>query len=250
VAAGASTNPDFTFNAAGPSNTATLTIHTLVSTTSSLTVAPGSVQIGDENTVVFTDTVTGTPGDGTPIGTVTVTSGAVTLCTQSTVGSNPTTFSSVFTCSPTNDSALPVGPGQSVVATYTPAAVSSSNALIDYQTSAAPGTLTVTAAPAGPPPPPGVVINQGTRLPAATHGRLYMELLTASGGASPAVYTDWTITATGGGEEVPPGLHINPSTGLISGTAGAIGTYTFTVSVTDTTAPALTISQVFTLTIH
>jgi len=247
VAAGASTNPDFTFNAAGPSNTVTLTIHTLVGTTSSLTVVPGSVALGSESSVVFTDTVTGTPGDGTPIGTVTVTSGGVTLCTTSTVASNPTTYSSVFSCSTTNNSALPAGPGQSIVATYTPAAVSSSNALIDYETSAAPGTLTVTGAPAGP---PGVVINQGTRLPAATHGRLYMELLTASGGATPAVYTDWTITAVGGGEEVPPGLHINPSTGLISGTAGAIGTYTFTVSVTDTTAPSETISQVYTLTIH
>jgi hypothetical protein len=108
-------------------------------------------------------------------------------------------------------------------------------------------TSTVTSAVVVTPPaaPSSLVINTFFLTP-AMHGRLYSDTVTATGGATPVSY-HWTLAAVGAGQVLPPGLNINPATGTITGVAGAVGNYTFTVTVTDSTAPSLTTSKVFTL---
>jgi large repetitive protein len=65
-----------------------------------------------------------------------------------------------------------------------------------------------------------------TTLPAANIGIAYTATLAATGGQSP--YT-WAVT-TG---SLPSGLTLNATTGVISGTPTTAGTFTFTVTVTD-----------------
>ena len=64
-------------------------------------------------------------------------------------------------------------------------------------------------------------------LQTATVGVAYSETVSAQGGVSPYTYTV-TIGA------LPTGTSLNPSTGVISGTPSTLGTYNFTVKVTDT----------------
>jgi hypothetical protein len=72
-------------------------------------------------------------------------------------------------------------------------------------------------------------------LPTAPGGASYSATLTATGGIKP--YT-WSITAGA----LPAGLKLHPATGIISGTSPAVGTADFTVTVTDSEAPAATAS--------
>jgi hypothetical protein len=72
-------------------------------------------------------------------------------------------------------------------------------------------------------------------LPTAPGGASYSATLTATGGIKP--YT-WSITAGA----LPAGLKLHPATGVISGTSPAVGTADFTVTVTDSEAPAATAS--------
>ena len=69
-------------------------------------------------------------------------------------------------------------------------------------------------------------------LPAATVGRSYTcgSDIAASGGKAPYTYA---ISAG----SLPPGLSLNPSTGAITGTPTAGGTFTFTVTATDSAGP-------------
>ena len=78
-----------------------------------------------------------------------------------------------------------------------------------------------------------------TTLPDGASGSAYSAVVLASGGASP-----YTWSASG----LPVGMSINSSTGVISGTlpVGVI-TYNVTVTVTDSTIPALTDIKGFTL---
>jgi hypothetical protein len=73
-------------------------------------------------------------------------------------------------------------------------------------------------------------------LPGATVGTPYAATLTGAGGAPP--YT-WAI-ASG---TPPAGLSLDASTGTISGTPTTSGTATFTVSLTDSSAPAQVLSR-------
>jgi hypothetical protein len=70
----------------------------------------------------------------------------------------------------------------------------------------------------------------------------YSQTLAATGGSG--TYT-WSITAgSGAGTAIPaPGLTLNPVTGAITGTPTTAGTYTFTVTATDTSVPALAASK-------
>jgi len=63
-------------------------------------------------------------------------------------------------------------------------------------------------------------------LPGGTIGSPYNQTVSASGGATPYVYT---LTAGG----LPPGLLLNPGTGQISGTLTTVGSFGFTVTATD-----------------
>ncbi len=72
-------------------------------------------------------------------------------------------------------------------------------------------------------------------------GGPYDAVLTATGGKAP--YT-WTVAAGA----LPTGLTLAPSTGTITGTPNTAGSFTFTMQVTDSSAPAMTARQQFTLT--
>ncbi|MDX2110059.1 MAG: putative Ig domain-containing protein [Verrucomicrobiota bacterium] len=72
-------------------------------------------------------------------------------------------------------------------------------------------------------------------LPSATVGVGYAQAVAISGGQSP--YT-WLVTSG-----LPAGMSINSTTGAITGTPNAIGSYTFTVTVTDSSSPQKTASM-------
>ena len=79
-------------------------------------------------------------------------------------------------------------------------------------------------------------------LPSGVSGSSYSSALAASGGSAP--YT-WTLT----GGALPAGLSLRPD-GLLVGTlAGAAGTYTFTVTVTDSQLLAQSASRTLSITV-
>lgn len=81
-------------------------------------------------------------------------------------------------------------------------------------------------------------------LPAASLSTAYSQTISASGGVAPYTYA---ITAG----SLPLGLSLNGTTGEISGTPTSPGTYPFTVTATDSTAPtAITGSQVYSVVIY
>jgi drug/metabolite transporter superfamily protein YnfA len=80
-----------------------------------------------------------------------------------------------------------------------------------------------------------------TSLPSGTTNAVYpLTTLLASGGKSP-----YTWTATG----LPTGLGINSATGVLSGTPTSPGSFSVVVTVSDSSSPALTASQTYSLTI-
>jgi len=97
-------------------------------------------------------------------------------------------------------------------------------------------TVTVTATPAPAPTvtvtatAPGLALLT-TALPAGKAGASYSATLSASGGTPP--YT-WRVSHG----DLPPGLRLNQETGLISGRPTRPGKYEFTITVTDSAAPA------------
>jgi len=89
---------------------------------------------------------------------------------------------------------------------------------------------------AAPPGVPLVITSTG----ALTGGKLskdYSHQLSATGGTPP--YT-WAMAV---GSVLPPGLTLNANTGFILGKPSTLGTFTFTVRVTDTTPTTVTSSQ-------
>jgi Bacterial Ig-like domain (group 3)/Fibronectin type III domain/Putative Ig domain len=86
----------------------------------------------------------------------------------------------------------------------------------------------------------GSVTLSPTTLPTPSRSSAYSQTITASGGTSPYHYA---ITAG----SLPPGLSLGTN-GVLSGAAGADGTYTFTVTASDSSTPAAdTGSQAYTL---
>jgi hypothetical protein len=77
-------------------------------------------------------------------------------------------------------------------------------------------------------------------LPSATAGTAYSATLQATGGVTPY---RWSITG------LPSGLSLNTSTGLISGTPISAGTYSVTVSVSDSSGVTQTATNALTLTV-
>jgi hypothetical protein len=87
---------------------------------------------------------------------------------------------------------------------------------------------------------PTITITTASPLPAGTAGSVYSQTLSASGGIAP--YT-WSVS----GGALPLGITLNSSTGVLGGTPAAVGTFTFTVQVVDSSRGAA--SKQFTLTI-
>lgn len=87
-----------------------------------------------------------------------------------------------------------------------------------------------------------VPIVGSTALPNGTVGISYSQSLTASGGTPP--YSNWSISSG----TLPPGLALNTSTGLIGGVPAASGTYSFSVTIEDSTG-AISAPQSFSVTI-
>jgi hypothetical protein len=85
-----------------------------------------------------------------------------------------------------------------------------------------------------------LAITTSSTLPSGSAGLSYSVTLTAAGGTSPYL---WLVTSG----SLPSGLSLGSATGLISGTPAGPGTFTFGVSVTDSTS--LRTTQVFNLTI-
>jgi len=83
-------------------------------------------------------------------------------------------------------------------------------------------------------------------LPAGTEGTPYSQNITSTGGITPFTYQ--YIFGN-----LPPGLSvstINTTTGQVSGTPTTSGTFTFTISATDSAVPAQGYSEALTITVH
>ncbi|MCC6862764.1 MAG: putative Ig domain-containing protein [Bryobacterales bacterium] len=81
-------------------------------------------------------------------------------------------------------------------------------------------------------------------LPSGVAGLAYSQTLAAAGGVPP--YQSWTVV----GGSVPLGLVLDPATGVISGTPTLAGTSSFSVRVTDSSSPAQSATQTFTITVN
>ena len=79
-------------------------------------------------------------------------------------------------------------------------------------------------------------------MPAAGAGRPYSQPLPVTGGTQP-----YNATVTSG--TLPTGLAVS-STGILSGTPSGVGSFTFTVTVTDSSTPAQTATQSLTIAIN
>ena len=77
-------------------------------------------------------------------------------------------------------------------------------------------------------------------LPAAQINVPYSQTISANGGTTP-----YTYAVTSG--VLPPGLVLDPSTGIISGIPTVTNTYIFTITATDSSSPAETGSQTYTI---
>ena len=122
----------------------------------------------------------------------------------------------------------------------TPTTAGNSNFTVNVADSGTPmksvtTTLSISVAAVAP------LLAVANSLPNGNIGGPYDAVLTATGGKAP--YT-WTVAAGA----LPAGLTLAPSTGTITGTPNTTGSFTFTMQVTDSNAPALTAQQQFTLT--
>jgi uncharacterized protein (TIGR03437 family) len=82
-----------------------------------------------------------------------------------------------------------------------------------------------------------LVFTTAPTLPGATTGLAYSIGLNVAGGQAPITW--------GASGQLPPGLSLNPSNGLLSGIPSTAGSYSFTVTATDSRAAS--VSQTFTL---
>ena len=100
-------------------------------------------------------------------------------------------------------------------------------------------TFSVTIAAA---PQPNPVTITTTSLPNARRNKNYNRTLIAAGGTTPYA---WSLAAG----SLPPGLTLTAATGVISGKATTLGTFSFTVRVTDSQSPAATATKTLTITV-
>jgi Putative Ig domain len=76
-----------------------------------------------------------------------------------------------------------------------------------------------------------------------TAGTNFRGKIAVSGGSQP--YT-WQLVEG----RLPPGLRLNAGSGTVSGVPSAVGSYSFTVGVTDSGVPALRTQRTFTITVN
>ncbi|HTF26928.1 MAG TPA: putative Ig domain-containing protein [Candidatus Limnocylindria bacterium] len=122
----------------------------------------------------------------------------------------------------------------------TPTAAGNSNFTVSVADSGTPTksamtTLSISVAAVAP------LLAVANSLPNGNIGGPYDAVLTATGGKAPDT---WTVAAGA----LPTGLTLVSTTGTITGTPNTAGSFTFTMQVTDSSAPALTAQQQFTLT--
>src|SRR5579885_941163 len=89
----------------------------------------------------------------------------------------------------------------------------------------------------------GALVITTTSLPNGTAGAAYSAGVGAQYGVLP--YT-WSVSSG----SLPPGLSLHSTTGAISGTPNAAGGYSFTVKVSDSSTPPLSVTQNFSVSIH
>ncbi|OOG65727.1 hypothetical protein B0E45_26690 [Sinorhizobium sp. A49] len=154
--------------------------------------------------VTFTATLA---GGASPTGTVTFRDGAATLGTGTIIGTKATFVTSALTLGPHSISAEYAGDTNNAAATS--AAV----------------TVTVAA-------PTFVFSPAGGALPAGRAETAYSQSITASASGSTAPIS-YAVTAG----TLPSGLTLDPATGAISGTTTTAGSYSFTITATDSAVP-------------
>jgi Putative Ig domain len=93
-----------------------------------------------------------------------------------------------------------------------------------------------------PAPQPNPVTITTTTLPDARRNKNYSRALTASGGTTPYL---WSIAAG----SLPPGLKLTASSGVISGKGTTLGTFAFTVRVTDSQSPSAMATKALSITV-
>lgn len=119
-------------------------------------------------------------------------------------------------------------PSQSGTWTFT---VQVTDAHVPADTATRQLSITVAAAPQ-----PSPLVITTTSLPSGRRNKNYGEILTATGGTTPY---SWNLSAGA----LPPGLTLNAATGLISGRSTTLGTWSFTVQVTDSQANPTTATK-------
>jgi len=187
-----------------------------VETAAALEVSPSTATYGAEDGTAFVVTVD-PADDGTPTGSVDVSSGTTDLCTVTLPDTS---------CSPDPGALTPSDAPYALVATYLgDATYAGSVSTVQY--------LTVYAAP---------TITTTSLTPAVAGETGYRQTLTATGGLPSLT---WSVS----GGTLPNGLSIDPSSGTLAGTlAAGDTTSSFTVSIVDADGAADSASLTLTVT--
>lgn len=237
---GVATSPAFTANAvagaynvsataSGVASPATFSVTNSPGAAATVAVNSGSGQSADVNSP-FTNPLAATVKDtaGNPLAGVTVTFVAPPSSASGTFSSGGTTATVL-----TNAAGVATSPV--FTANAIPGAYTVSAAVSDI---ASPAVFNLTNLAL----PPSLTIATSSALN-GTVGLAYSLTLIAQNGTAP--YT-WSIS-TGA---LPPGLNLNPSTGAITGAPTAGGSFSFTATVTDKSAPQQSAVHSFTLNVN
>jgi hypothetical protein len=219
------------------------------STTTTLNLSSLSLTFGSETSEAFSGTVTGHGGDGYPEGTVTVQSGATTLCSEILpAGSGD---SAGYSCSPSNGSVLASSATPyPITATFTPGPTSSSSIDFTYTTSTSSPAQSLTVNSSSSATPTTTTLN--AVISPITYGAENAEIFSGKvTGQSGDGYPKGTVTVKNGtttlcSETLPSGSGVSASYSCaLTAMQLAVGTYS---SVDAVFSPAATSSSSSTVT--